>query len=99
MAGVADVVLRAAGRAGAEAWERGAVPRLGRQQRAAQPQQTGPTQAQLRRAETNRQAALARKEQRLQLEAEAATASPGQLGDDAAAADEEAALALGLGLD
>ena len=98
-AGVADAVLRAAGRAGAEAWERGAVPRLGRQQRAAPELQEGPTQAQLHRAEANRQAALARREERLQLEAAAAAAAPGQPSEAAAAADEEDALALGVGLD
>ena len=99
MAGVADAVLRAAGRAGAEAWERGAVPRLGRQQRAAPELQAGPTQAQLHRAEANRQAALARREERLQREAAAAAAAPGLLSEAAVAADEEDALALGVGLD
>ena len=80
LSGVADAVLRAAGRAGAEAWERGAVPRPGRTQ--APPAQVGvPTPQQRQRAERNRAEALARRAARLEAEAAAAEALDDGSGD------------------
>ena len=73
LSGVADAVLHAAGRAGAEAWERGAAPRLGRTH--APPLQAGtPTPQQRQRAERNRAEAFARRAARLEAEAAAAEA-------------------------
>ena len=71
VAGAADAVLRASGRAGTEAWERRAAPRLGRTLPGA-PAPPAPTEEQRARAERNRMEALARREARLEAEAAAA---------------------------
>ena len=68
--GVADAVLRAAGRVGAQAWERGAAPRLGRT--AGAKPRAELTEAQLDRAAANRLRALERRAARLEAAAAAA---------------------------
>ena len=92
VAGVADAVLRAAGRAGAQAWEKGAAPRLGRH--VGPPPRQPLTEAQRVRAEANRLRALERRAARMEVEAEESARAAAE------EAEEEAEWpGLDLGLD
>ena len=90
VSGVADAMLRAAGRAGAFAWERDAAPKLGRCSEAGRsvgreggpplgpgPAGAGLTPAQRHRVEENRLKALSLRAAKLEREAAAAEASAG----------------------